>query len=315
MPSCLHVTAQPMTVASVIRAYLVHAAIECVHCAEARADRERTFCLFCAKLGDVDVVALKRHHLTEFIESHPTWKSVSTRRAKANEIRAAFQWATDDERIDRNPFANVRYAEAERRPDLPDDALEAICRHASKQFEAAARFLRLTGCRLSELCAATWPDVDIERGIWTINQHKSRRYTGRPKVIALVPEAVSLLIDCALASATVSPLPPAAMQAILATNTAPIFTNTRGTPWNRRTLGQQLARLKKRHGIQSKASLHGIRHRAASAAIGAGASVKLIAEQLGHSSTVVTERYYYARTDDHIEAMKKAMQCGLRRDD
>lgn len=129
------------------------------------------------------------------------------------------------------------------------DILTLYLRHAAVEgircdearIERACRFLRLTGCRLSELCRAEWPDMDLERGIWVIHRHKSR--------------------------------------------------------------------MKKRGQVSTAASMHGIRHRAAGAAIAAGAPLKLVSQQLGHSTTVITERYYCDLTNE-IDAIRDAMAKG-----
>jgi integrase/recombinase XerC len=281
----------PLTVRELIALYVRHSQAEGVHGPAARADREYTFGVFCQQCGDMPVVDCKPYHLTDFIESHPEWKSVSTRRAKANGIRAAFNWALRQERILRNPFANVQYAEHERREAMPDDALDEIGRVASKQYEAMLRFLRQTGCRTGELCAATWADVDLDRGIWTINRHKSRRFTGRPKVVALVDEAVSLLRS-------------------MRGDEGPIFLNTRGRPWTPGVLAKQLRRLKQRHGITVNASLHGVRHRFACAAVANGAPLKLVSAQLGHATSAITERYYVDLSGE-MDAIRDAARLAM----
>lgn len=340
-----------MTVKELIALYLRHCQIEHVHCPQTAAERAYALGLFVKELGGLDVAECRPYHLTDWVEAHPEWKSVSTRRSKANAVRAAFRWAWEQGRIDRHPFQTVRYAEAERRPNLPDPTLDLVCRLANKRWETAARFLRLTACRLSELCQARWPDVDLEKAVWTADKHKSRKKTGKPKVIPLVPEAVALLRQIreaardvavtgaaavvtegvpvgqahgantgaepggfpavALANAdahaagVVPPLPAHGADAA-----GVIFLNNRGTPWTRRTLGQQLSRMKRRYGLTTKASLHGIRHQAATAAVEAGAPLKHVAVLLGHASTAVTERFYVA-DDELIDAARQAAQMGL----
>jgi integrase len=300
---------QEITVKDVIDLYLRHAATMRKHCPEARADRERTLGLFSADWGQLAVRDAKPFHLSDWIESRPGWKSVSTRRAKANEIRAAFAWAADGERIDRNPFKSVRYAEAERRPEMPDATLDTICSLANKQFERAARFLRLTGCRLSEMCRAVWRDVDLVRAVWVIPNHKSVAFTGRPKTVALVPEAVNLLLELRTLA---FPAAKNAVGTLAVSANAFIFLNTRGKQWNRRTLGQHLRRMKKVHGIDCKATLHGARHRAISAAIIAGGDITLIAQQAGHSTPAITSRYYaHLDTDEALNAIRDAFGKGI----
>lgn len=281
---------ETLTVRALCALYLRHCEIESVHGAEARADRQRTLRLFCEAHGDLPVSECKAFHLSGFIEAHAAWKSSATRRAKANAVRACFQWACNDERINRNPFARVRYAEAERRPELADDTFALVARLANKRFEAAFRFLRLTGCRLNELCEAEWPDIDLDRGVWTIHRHKSRRYTHRPKLVALVAQAVDLLLEIDRVAGKPN-----------------VFLNNAGNPWTRRTLGQTLRRMKLRHGIDSPATLHGIRHRFAGVAVANGAPLKLVAAQLGHSNTAVTERYYVS-LEGHMDAIREAAE-------
>lgn len=295
------------TVSDVIAAYLRHCAIEAVHGEVARLNRARTFAWFCNRYGSMAVNELKAFHLTDFIEARPSWRSVSTRRANANMIRAAFQWAADDERIARNPFRKVRYPEAERRPDMPDDVLERIIQAASKPFERFLRFLRLTGCRIGEAHQAVWADVDLIRGMWTIPKHKTRKITGKAKRVALVAEAVVMLRQMAPFAKEVEP--DHASRSFRPCG--PIFLNTAGQPWNSGSLEMALKRVKRRLGITHPATLHGIRHRWGSAAIAAGAPLKLVSAQLGHASQVTTELYYVDLSNE-FEAIRAAAELSVK---
>jgi integrase len=284
---------------SVIDAYLRHSEANGVHCQEALTERKRVLYAFAEHCGWIPVAHLKAFHLSDWIDGNKRWRSVSTRRAKANMVRACFNWACEQERIDRNPFQRVRYREAERRAEMPDDVLDRLATLASKPFEHAIRFLRLTGCRVGELCRARWRDVDLVRGVWTIHRHKSRRYTGKPKTVALVTQAVALLV-AVQAMPVLFPPGPGDL----------IFTNTRGKAWTRYTLGHTLKRLKRKWRLNCPATLHGIRHQAATAAILNGAPLKLVAEQLGHASTAVTERFY-VNVNGQIDAMRAAFEKGM----
>jgi integrase len=270
--------AAALTVRELVDLYQRHCAADGVHGKEARTQREQIFKLFTATYGDLPVTECKPFHLTDFIAGRPSWRSSATKKRTATAINAAWNWALDEERIDRNPFRRVRYAEAEPRPAMSDDAYRQLCDVANKRFERVVRFLRLTGCRCAEACGLTWPAVDLERGIVTIHRHKSRRYTGRPKSIPLVPEAVELL-------RSIQARQPAGYDGA-------VFLTTRDTPWDRRLLSQQFKRLRNRFGIDTPATLHGLRHALAQAAVAAGAPMKLISLQLGHSTSAITERYY-----------------------
>ncbi len=290
------------TVQGVIESYLRHCAVAGTHCPEALDERRRTLRGFAKHLGmfPVPIAEARAYHLSDWIEGVTSWKSSSTRKAKANQVNACFNWAAKQGRIDRNPFAGVNYAEAERRPCLDDGTLDTMALHANKRFERAVRFLRLTGCRLSELCRLVWANVDLPRQTVMLAEHKSKKKTGKPRIFALVAEAVALLEEIRREQSAAGE-PDAGRH---------VFVNNRGTPWNRRTLGQQLRRMKARGQVRSKATLHGIRHQAGTEAVKNGAPLKHVALQLGHSSTAITERYY-VHLDDNAEIMRAAAAKSL----
>jgi integrase len=287
---------EPATVADVIDRYLQHAEAIGLFCAESLAERLRTLGQFKERFGASPVTECRAFWLSDWIEQHASWRSSSTRKAKANEVNAAFNWAVNQDRIDRNPFAHINYVESEPRPPMADEDLSVFADVCNKPFERALRFLRLTGCRLSEMCELTWPDVDVDRGIAVIHRHKSRRYTQKSKAFALVPEAVELLQEVRRRQ---SP-----------GYAGVIFLNTRNRPWTRRTLGQQLRRLKIQHKLRTAATLHGIRHCWGTQAVKNGAPIKLVSMQLGHSSVAVTERFYLHLANE-MDAIRQAARFAL----
>jgi integrase len=291
-------TASSLTVAELVSLYRRHCTAEGVHGEAAKASCDAAFGKFVSAHGHKPVAECKPYLLTDFIAANPRWSSSATRRKQAAIIRAAFQWAWKEERIARNPFSNVRYAEAKRRAEMPDDALKSLMALASKRFEGVLRFLRLTGCRSGELCAATWADVDLGRGVWTIPKHKTLKQTGKPKMVALVAEAVELLRSIASAPGAVTD--------------GPIFLNSRGEPWTPNSLHVHLVRLKGKCRLETTASIHGIRHRFAGAAIANGAPLKLVAAQLGHSSVTTTEKYY-VDLSGAIDSIRDAAQLSMSR--
>jgi integrase len=264
---------------------------------------------------DVAVADLRRFHLTDWIDGHPSWRSVSTRRARASAVCAVFAWGVLEQRIERHPFAGVRYAEHERRPDLPDADLERVYAVASKPYERVLRFLRLTGCRLSELCRATWGQFDLERGVWTIPLHKAKKFTGQAREVALTAGAVALL--SAIAAATTAGHEAEAGRCVWRWERSAWPQRQRSSltaaagPGTAATLGQQLRRLKKRHGFDFRGTLHGVRHTSCTKQIANGAPIKLVAEQHGHSTTAITERYYWHRSDEHLDALRAAAEKGV----
>src|SRR5258707_260054 len=96
------------------------------HCPRSIWSYEHVFALFVEanvgdrKMGDVPIRDCRPYHLTDFISGNAGWKSTSTRRRSASSIKAAFQWAVDQGRIEKNPFQKVRYEQGETREAMSD---------------------------------------------------------------------------------------------------------------------------------------------------------------------------------------------------
>jgi integrase len=296
-------------VADVVCLYLRYSEREGVHCQEALEERRKTLGAFSEMYGGMAVEQLKPFCLVDFLDRGTDvapvkgrrvgWKSPATRRHKANQVKACFQWAENQGRIDKNPLARVSVGGFERRADLPDDAIDKLCALTSRHYGRAVRWLRLTACRVGEMCRMEWPHLDLDRGIWVIKKHKSLKRTGKARVVALVDDAVKLAKEIR-----------AEWQAIGRPLAGVVFLNQKGRPWNRRTMSQKLYRLKRDGQLPADGTLHGIRHRALGAAVAAGAPIKLVAEQAGHASVTTTERYYCDLTNE-VDAIREAMERGI----
>jgi integrase len=286
--------AQPaaVTVAEVVERFLQHSDRTGRHAPRSRVNVEGVLREFALACGPLPVAEAKGYHLTDFVEGRPTWKSQGMRSTAAKIVNACFNWAVLCGRTDKNPFAAVHYSEGERRAEMTDDTLKLYLRAANKPFERVLRFLRYTGCRIGELCAARWEDLDLEKGVWLVHRHKTRRQTGRPKVKALTAEAVKLLRD-------------------IGPGAGHVFLNTRGQPFNYSACEEYFRHLR-RDVLKlpaSTGSIHSIRHRFASAAVAAGAPLRLVAEQLGHSTMRTTERHYLHLANS-VDAIREAVSRG-----
>ena len=276
-------------VRDVIDRYLIHSASNKVHGAEAIAERRRLLERFADAFGHLDIATLMPHHLQDWIDGNQRWRSSSTKKTKANIVNACFNWASNGGRIRENLLRQVDYPEAERRPPMPDEDFAVFKESANKPFDRAITFLRLTGCRLSDLCRLRWEHIDWDRAACILPKHKSVKKTGKPLVFALTPDALELLKKVKAERF----------------REGEVFRNNRGKPWNRRLLGQHLRRLKERLGVNLSASLHGIRHQFATVAIQNGAPLIMVSKQLGHASTAITEKYY-VHVDGDIEGRMEA---------
>jgi integrase len=76
---------------------------------------------------------------------------------------------------------------------MTDEEFRQLLRHSDADFRRVLIWLHATGCRPGELLALRWRHVHLARGVVLLDQHKTLKKTGRPRVIALAPAAVKLL--------------------------------------------------------------------------------------------------------------------------
>ena len=247
-------------------------------------------------VGEMAVSDLSPHILEDWIDANPRWKSSSTRKGKANQVNACFNWAKHGKRIADNPFSGINYPEAERRPSISEEGLRQIGLYASKNFTELTTYLRLVGRRLGEVCAMNWEDIDWARLVVRVTRFKARRHIGKDQYYALPDDAAALLARLKARFRE----PPAGA----------VFLTERGKRWTRGNAGLYLRRLKARDGIKEAATIHGIRHAAITAMVRNGPSVKAASLQAGHFSTQITERYY-CHLEEAFDLMRSAAKSGI----
>jgi integrase len=132
-----------------------------------------------------------------------------------------------------------------------------------------------------------WSQVDLARGLAVLNEHKTAKKTGRPRLIQLPEAAVRLLRR--IRARVVSHVH--------------VFTAWTGRPWVRNGFGQSFRRLRAKAGLPPDAVPYGCRHAfATNAALGDQSSLT-IAQLLGHQGTRMAERYcHLAGETAHLAA-------------
>jgi len=131
----------------------------------------------------------------------------------------------------------------------------------------AIRMAALTGCRMGEVLALHWTDVDLERGALTIREAKAG---GRVHVIGA--PTVALL----------SSLDRSGPRAVWSTDPA--------KPLPAGTLERAWERVRERAGLED-ARFHDLRHTVGTFAGQAGANAFLVRDALGHKTLAMTGRY------------------------
>jgi integrase len=155
------------------------------------------------------------------------------------------------ELIHRNPFAKMRSrGRPQRRRPMTNDEFQTLLRGSDPTFRRFLIFLKFTGCRPGEAAGMRWADVRLEEGAAVLEEHKTARKTGRPRVIPLVPTVIKLLLW---------------MRSVQGDSSAQeqdhVFTNGRGNAFSRGWLSLKMQRLRRRLRLPAGVTLYGLRHR------------------------------------------------------
>jgi integrase len=168
----------------------------------------------------------------------------------------------------------------------------ASCRE--HRLYAAYHLIALRGLRRGETIGLRWCDLDLDRGIGYICRQRIRL---REQILETPPKTETSRRLLILDRTTVSVLRQhRAWQnaACAATGSEPsgyVFTDLRGQPLHPEYLYYAFKKLTKTADLPP-IRLHDLRHTAASLALEAGADLKVVSDQLGHSSIVLTADTY-----------------------
>ncbi len=202
-------------------------------------------------------------------------------------------------------------------PRMKPREMEALSLEECRRFLAVAKASRwfglfalalTTGMRPSEYLALKWSDVDWQRGAasicrtiqiagagWRFDDTKRKRSRRVVKLQGFVLEALENMQKARLSAENGEPQVEHDL----------IFRSEAGAPLRQRTVKREFRKLLKAGGIRP-IRLYDLRHTAATLAIAAGVSVKVISDQLGHASISFTlERYSHVLPSIQDEAAAK----------
>ena len=214
---------------------------------------------------------------------HPThgttrWTSGS-RFIAITALKAAFNWAVDQEILSRNPIAKLKKPRARSRGG--DQLLDAaghvkLSQTAHPRLRDFLFALHETGARPGEIARVTAADFNPTIGAWVLSDHKTERL-GRKRVIYLTPRLIDLVQKLAVERAT-----------------GPIFRNRCGRPWTLKTLDTAFQRLRKKGGL-GQVSPYSYRHLFATQFLLKGGSMAVLAELLGDTIGMIEHHYGHLR--------------------
>jgi integrase len=206
--------------------------------------------------------------------------AIRKRRATANRILTVLKatlnhaWkaghvASDDAWRRVKPFKGVETALVRYLTEAEWVRLVNACEPA---FRNLVRGALLTGCRYSELAGMHVADFNTDAGVITVRESKA----GKPRHVVLTDEGQRLF-----ASLTAGKL-----------GNDPIFTRADRGLWGKSHQLRRMREVSERAKIRPAVSFHVLRHTHGSTLAMRGVPMGVIAEQLGHADTRMTEKHY-----------------------
>jgi integrase len=194
-------------------------------------------------------------------------------------------------RVQRKGASEAREVDSWSREEV--DTLLQLARSHETRFYPALLFLISTGARRGEALGLKWSDVDFDRGRLHIRRaivrgEETTPKNGRGRAIAMAPGLASVLFDLLAERRT------EALQKGWRETPEWVFCAETGGPLDSNNFERSWLRLRRRaqkKGVRPL-KLHYARHTWASLAIASGKSVRWVADQLGHSSPMLTLKTY-----------------------
>lgn len=169
-----------------------------------------------------------------------------------------------------------------------------LFQHLRQDLHPLIRFAIMTGVRLQNAIALTWPQVDFDAGVIRL-MTKSRKPGGEIHLIPLVPDLVALL------SAERGRHPTRVFTYEVARGRGERKRSTR-RPFTLTGWRKAWSRALTQAGI-ADFRFHDLRHTAATRTLRASQNLKVVQTLLGHKDIATTSRYAHAMLDDVAAAM------------
>ena len=192
-----------------------------------------------------------------------------------------------------------------KRPKLREHKIECFTVKEQRKIENAVLTSRkakhfgvllclYTGLRLGEVVALNWKDIDLKRGMLSVNK---TRYDTPDGLVFDDPKTVH--------SRRIIPLPRQIMPILREkrkTSKSDFVVSDKGKPVSVRSFQRSFELLLKRHRIKHR-GFHALRHTFATRALESGMDVKTLSEILGHKNPSITLSRYAHSLMEHKSAM------------
>ena len=242
---------------------------------------------FSDRYGALEAEKLKPFHVTRWLDSHRGWGEAS-RRCGTIAVKRAFNWADAEGILTPNPLKHVKKGPQKRRERIltADERKQILKAARGRPFREFVQALQETGCRPSEVRKVEASNVDLAAGLWVLPEHKTKKKTGKPRLVYLTPAMLELT-----------------RKLMERYPTGPLFRNSRGKPWTRNAIRCRFRNLRAKLPHLKGVVSYTYRHSFVTDALENGVGVAQVAELLGHTSTdMVMSHYQHLREKrDHLK--------------
>jgi integrase len=256
----------------------------------------RTYRWYLAYLKDfnrryrqIRVMDLKPYHVTNWLNSHSTWKS--SRRHAIIAVKRAFNWADREGVFSPSPIRGVKKPPVNRRPAVltKSERKQILEFFKDQEFRSFVEAMQESGARASEIARLTAAEVNLQLGVCVLHKHKTASKTGKPRVIYMTTRFIAI----------VEPL-------MLKYPEGPLFRGPRyGRPFGVQGVCSRFRRLREKLPHLKNAISRAYRHSFAVDGLTSGVGIAQMAELLGHVDTSMVSRHYGILADQ-ISHMREA---------
>ena len=245
----------------------------------------RRFGAWLAERGVTEIEQLRADHARGYILARMEAVSPITAHYEMSPLKAFTAWLDREDLLDRDPFRKVRKPKVEQ-PEM--EVLEAAeVRRLLAVFDPKnpaelrdlliVKLILATGLRRVEAVSARVEDLDRENGsLLVLGKGRKERRVPIPADLGLALWRYVKTTRCHFQPEEAGPL----------------FVTRTGGPVDPVVLTHRFARHVERAGIERRATLHGLRHWAATAMLAQAMPLELVSRTLGHADATITSRVY-----------------------
>jgi integrase len=231
--------------------------------------------------------------------------SAQEQRKAATTLRAALQDAVRHNLIPTNVAAGVkkpRAADREVKAMDRDQARRLLMAAAGDRLAAIYDFMLDAGTRPAEAYALHWPEVDLDGGTVFIRQ-SLENYKGALRLKATKTARSRRRVRLAARTVDVLRQHREAMRREgRDVDTGPVFPSTRGGLLNQSNFQRWSWRPARDRAGLGGFRFNDLRHTSATLLLGAGVSLRVVADRLGHETPATTLKFYAAALPDQQQA-------------